>query len=67
MKEERPEDSRKANPAEKVMSPSQEDKAVAESASQAGEEKAARSGDARPADPMLPYLPPPAGVHAALS
>jgi hypothetical protein len=51
MKEERPEDSRKANPAEKVMSPSQEDKAVAESASQAGEEKAARSGDARPADP----------------
>ena len=51
MKEKRPEEARKPNPPEKSILPSQEDKAVAESASLVGEEEAARSGDARPADP----------------
>ena len=51
MSDELPEQLREAEPAEETMSVSQEDKPVAKSASPAGEEMAAHTGEARPADP----------------
>ncbi len=49
--DERPGHFRETDPAEKAKALPQQDKPVAKSASPAGEEKAARSGEARPADP----------------
>ena len=51
MSDELPEQLREAEPAEETMSVSQEDKPVAKSASPAGEEMAAHTGETRPADP----------------